>query len=92
MVNFAVGSVVWNVKDGRGMRLDNGVDYKECRSLPCIPMKIVASSDEGFTTSWSPADLRDCIEDIGNPNLVDVGILSSISDASNPILVKHYLK
>lgn len=92
LVNFAVGSVVWNVREGRGLRLDDGVDYKECKTLPCIPMKVVASSDNCFITSWSPANLKDCIEDIGNPDLVEADIQSAISDDSNPILVRHYLK
>lgn len=91
MVNFLTGYVAWDMREGRGMRLDNGVDYNDCETIPCIPLSIVYATDNCFVTSWSPSNLRECLEAIGNPDLIDADVLSSISSNSNPILVKHLL-
>ncbi len=92
IVNFLTGYVVWNIKEGHGMRLDNGVDYKTCKTIPCIPLSIVFASDHYFVTSWTPNNLKKCLEDMGHPDLIDTEVQTSISERSNPILVKHYLK
>lgn len=92
VINFVTGCVVWNIVEERGVRLDYGVDYKTCKTIPCIPLSIVSASDHYFVTSWDPDNLKNCLKDIGHTNLIDAGILTSISEKSNPILVKHYLK
>lgn len=92
IINFVTGYVAWNIKEGRGMRIDNGVDYKTCKTIPCIPLSIVYASNNYFITSWSPNNLRNCLEEMEHPNLIDKKLLTSISETSNPILVKHYLK
>lgn len=87
---FSSGAVVWNMEEKRGIRIDNGIDYAECKTIPCIPLMIVSSSDNSFTTCWDSKSLRCCLE-MGNIKSVDGDILPD-SEEANPVLIRHFLK
>lgn len=85
VVNFTTGSVVWDMEEDEGIRIDIGVDFSECKVVPCIPLKIVSSSDKCLVTCWTPEELEDCLGKMGSAGV-------DFESGGNPILVRHNIR
>lgn len=91
MMSFFSGSVVWDIEKKQGMRIDNGIDYSQCKTIPCVPQFIVSSTGTWITTCRDAKNLKECLEKMGDTEFIDVSVLPDSKDA-NPVLIRHYLK
>lgn len=91
VMSFFSGSVVWDIERKQGIRIDNGIDYSQCKTIPCVPQFIVSSTGTWITTCRDAKDLKECLEEMGDTEFIDVSVLSDSKDV-NPVLIRHFLK
>lgn len=91
VMSFFSGSVVWDMEKKQGIRIDNGIDYSQCKTIPCVTQFIVSSTDTWITTCRNAQDLKECLEEMGDTEIADVSVLPDSKDA-NPVLIRHYVK
>jgi hypothetical protein len=95
VVGFMQGHVAWDMEAAKGYRTMDGYDSAASKSFPFMISHIVSATDDGGFLAWISAEqLLTYAEgtNASKPNMPKKAIIDSLSEDSNPVLIRYRLK